>query len=50
MVVNLGNAHTFAALVQADRLWGIYEHHTGLLDPGQAICPAGQVSDGRTHQ
>jgi uncharacterized protein (DUF1786 family) len=33
MVVNLGNAHTFAALVQGDRLRGIYEHHTGLLTP-----------------
>lgn len=32
MVVNLGNAHTFAALVQGERLLGIYEHHTGLLD------------------
>ena len=32
MVVNLGNAHTFAALVQGERLWGIYEHHTGLLN------------------
>jgi uncharacterized protein (DUF1786 family) len=31
MVVNLGNAHTFAALAQGERLWGIYEHHTGLL-------------------
>ncbi len=31
MVVNVGNAHTFAALVQGHRLWGIYEHHTGLL-------------------
>lgn len=31
LVVNLGNAHTFAALVQGERLWGIYEHHTGLL-------------------
>jgi uncharacterized protein (DUF1786 family) len=30
-VVNLGNAHTFAALIQGDRLWGVYEHHTGLL-------------------
>jgi uncharacterized protein (DUF1786 family) len=30
-VVNVGNAHTFAALVRGDRLWGIYEHHTGLL-------------------
>ncbi len=31
LVVNLGNAHTFAALAQGERLWGIYEHHTGLL-------------------
>jgi uncharacterized protein (DUF1786 family) len=31
-VVNLGNAHTFAALVRGDRLHGIYEHHTGLLN------------------
>lgn len=30
-VVNLGNAHTFAALIRGDRLWGVYEHHTGLL-------------------
>jgi uncharacterized protein (DUF1786 family) len=30
-VVNAGNAHTFAALVRGDRLWGLYEHHTGLL-------------------
>jgi uncharacterized protein (DUF1786 family) len=32
-VVNVGNAHTFAALVRGERLWGIYEHHTGLLNP-----------------
>jgi uncharacterized protein (DUF1786 family) len=32
-VVNVGNAHTFAALVRGERLWGIYEHHTGLLTP-----------------
>jgi len=32
MVVNLGNAHTFAALVIGARLYGIYEHHTGMLD------------------
>jgi uncharacterized protein (DUF1786 family) len=32
-VVNVGNAHTFAALVKGDRLRGIYEHHTGLLNP-----------------
>jgi len=33
LVVNAGNAHTFAALVLGERLWGIYEHHTGLLNP-----------------
>jgi uncharacterized protein (DUF1786 family) len=32
-VVNLGNAHTFAALIQEDRMFGIYEHHTGMLTP-----------------
>ncbi|MCL4501471.1 MAG: DUF1786 domain-containing protein [Deltaproteobacteria bacterium] len=32
MVVNLGNAHTFAVLVRGQRFWGIYEHHTGLLN------------------
>ena len=35
MVVNLGNAHTFAALVRGARLYGIYEHHTGLLNPSK---------------
>jgi uncharacterized protein (DUF1786 family) len=32
-VVNAGNAHTFAALVKGERIYGIYEHHTGLLSP-----------------
>jgi uncharacterized protein (DUF1786 family) len=32
-VVNVGNAHTFAALVRGDQMYGIYEHHTGLLSP-----------------
>jgi uncharacterized protein (DUF1786 family) len=31
-VVNVGNAHTFAALIREDRIFGIYEHHTGLLN------------------
>jgi uncharacterized protein (DUF1786 family) len=37
-VINVGNAHTFAALVRGDRLWGIYEHHTGLLTPGKLFA------------
>jgi uncharacterized protein (DUF1786 family) len=34
-VVNLGNAHTFAALFKGDRVLGIYEHHTGMLTPAK---------------
>lgn len=32
-VVNVGNFHTVAALVKDERVFGIYEHHTGLLSP-----------------
>jgi uncharacterized protein (DUF1786 family) len=32
-VVNAGNAHTFGALVKGEQIYGIYEHHTGLLSP-----------------
>ena len=31
IAVNLGNQHTLGALVQGDRIWGIFEHHTGHL-------------------
>ncbi|MCB2225948.1 MAG: DUF1786 domain-containing protein [Desulfarculaceae bacterium] len=31
-IVNLGNMHTVAFLVQGQRVLGIYEHHTGCLD------------------
>ena len=29
--VNLGNQHTLGALIQGERIWGIFEHHTGNL-------------------
>lgn len=32
-IVNIGNEHTVAALVKGRKIWGIYEHHTSLLDP-----------------
>jgi uncharacterized protein (DUF1786 family) len=34
-VVNIGNEHTVAALIKGDKVWGIYEHHTSLLDPAR---------------
>jgi uncharacterized protein (DUF1786 family) len=33
VVVNMGNEHTFAVLIRQGIVWGIYEHHTGLLTP-----------------
>jgi uncharacterized protein (DUF1786 family) len=45
-VVNVGNAHTFAALVRGDRLWGIYEHHTGLLNPEKLFDHLGRFQQG----
>jgi uncharacterized protein (DUF1786 family) len=46
-VVNVGNAHTFAALVQEDRLLGIYEHHTGLLSPDKLFSHLGRFQHGQ---
>lgn len=31
IALNLGNQHTLGALVQGERVWGIFEHHTGML-------------------
>jgi len=31
MLVNLGNQHTVAFLVSGNRVYGVFEHHTGLL-------------------
>ncbi len=51
MVVNLGNAHTFAALVRGERLWGIYEHHTGLLNQAKLFSHLARFQAGElTHE
>ncbi len=34
-IVNIGNEHTVAALIKGQTVWGIYEHHTSLLDPAR---------------
>jgi len=33
IAVNLGNQHTLGAIIQGNRAWGIFEHHTGLMSP-----------------
>ncbi|MDO9534726.1 MAG: DUF1786 domain-containing protein [Bacillota bacterium] len=32
VLVNIGNQHTFAALVKEDRIFGLFEHHTRMLN------------------
>lgn len=50
VVVNIGNEHTFAVLVREKTVWGVYEHHTGLLTPEKLSThlhrfQAGQLSN-----
>jgi len=35
VVMNVGNQHVLAALLRGDRIWGIFEHHTGMMTPGK---------------
>ena len=32
IVINLGNQHVLAALVKGERVWGLFEHHTVLMN------------------
>ncbi len=32
IVVNCGNQHVIACLLKGDRVWGLYEHHTTIMD------------------
>jgi uncharacterized protein (DUF1786 family) len=31
VALNLGNQHTLGALIRGNRIWGIFEHHTGMV-------------------
>ncbi|UCD59203.1 MAG: DUF1786 domain-containing protein [Candidatus Hydrogenedentota bacterium] len=33
VVVNVGNYHVMGAMVRGERMLGLFEHHTGLMDP-----------------
>ncbi len=46
VVVNIGNEHTFAVLVKEECVWGVYEHHTGLLTPEKLMTQLGRFQAG----
>lgn len=37
IILNVGNQHTFGVLLKGERIWGLFEHHTRLLQ-GQEIA------------
>lgn len=37
IIVNIGNQHTIGVLLQSYRIWGLFEHHTGLLDENKLV-------------
>ena len=37
LAVNFGNGHTLMSLVDGDRMDGLFEHHTAMLDPGKML-------------
>jgi uncharacterized protein (DUF1786 family) len=54
VVVNIGNEHTFAVLIRETTVWGVYEHHTGLLTPEKLaaqvhLFQTGQLSNAKVY-
>jgi uncharacterized protein (DUF1786 family) len=47
VVINIGNEHTFAVLVREETIWGVYEHHTGLLTPEKLMAHLDRFQAGR---
>ncbi len=49
-VVNCGNSHLIAFLVHADRIWGVYEHHTGMRTREELLWDVSQFRTGALTQ
>lgn len=45
-LVNIGNSHTVAFLLFRGRIWGVYEHHTGLVDAAKLWDQLGRFRTG----
>jgi len=46
ILVNVGNMHTFATLIQGRRLYGLFEHHTGGITPEIIADLVGRLQTG----
>ena len=46
ILVNVGNMHTFATLIRGQRLFGLFEHHTGGITPAIIATLVEGLQDG----
>lgn len=37
VIANIGNQHCLAVLVQGERIWGLFEHHSVLMTPAKLV-------------
>ncbi len=50
-LVNLGNQHTLAVLLKGSRIYGLFEHHTGIMSPSELNSFLNKLKSGvLTHQ
>jgi uncharacterized protein (DUF1786 family) len=47
MAVNVGNGHTMTAMISDNRILGLAEHHTGMLNPGKLGKLLVDLAEGR---
>ena len=46
IVVNVGNQHTIGFLLRGERVWGLFEHHTVLMNPGKLAAYVDSLREG----
>jgi uncharacterized protein (DUF1786 family) len=46
IVVNVGNQHTIGFLLRGERVWGLFEHHTVLMNPDKLVAYVGSLREG----
>ncbi len=46
ILINVGNMHTFATLIRGDRMYGLFEHHTGGISAGIIDLLVRRLRDG----
>ncbi|RQD76517.1 MAG: pyruvate formate lyase-activating protein [Candidatus Syntrophonatronum acetioxidans] len=51
ILVNLGNQHTLAVLLKGSRIYGLFEHHTGIMAPSELSYFLKKLKEGTlTHE